>query len=635
MSLTIGETLGAYRIVEQLGQGGMATVFKAYHAALDRYVAIKVLHPAFKTDPNFQARFQREARVVARLEHAHIVPVYDYAEHNGAPYLVMKFIEGETLKARLLRGPVSTLDVVRFVEALGSALDYAHRQGILHRDIKPSNVMLAGDGTIYLADFGLARIAMAGESTLSTDSMLGTPQYMSPEQGRGIKDLDAGTDLYSLGVVIYELLVGQAPFHADTPFAVIHDHIYTPLPLPRALNPHLPAAVEAVLLKALAKERADRYATAQELVIAFREALAPVLSTPIVPPARTPPADPTAVTPAAYTVVGALPSAPTVLGAARPAPAAGGLAPLEPTASTVANVAAAAAAIAPSVPTPPAIPRARPARWQVVLVTGLVVAVCLGAAFIARQVGLRNNAAQPTQTAAITAASPTTPPPTAAPLDAAALLAAGLDSLAAGNLDEALTHLDAAAALDPANTAVMIRAGDALLLHGHTLGALDRYYVPASVLEQAAPSDQEALLQAHVSLAFYVLAGDETAGDFLAKQAANNPDQMLPALALHRYHIFFDEGARVEAGLQAILDDSPNNVGALLVLGDYYLSRGQEPLATRFYQRSRDVPRLGSRAALDWSELEARCNLDKLRRLRAAATLETTCADLLSLLTGK
>ncbi len=620
MSLTIGETLGAYRIVEQLGQGGMATVFKAYHAALDRYVAIKVLHPAFKEDSNFQARFQREARVVARLEHPHIVPVYDYAEHKGAPYLVMKFIEGETLKGRLLRGPVMALEVVRYVEALGSALDYAHRQGILHRDIKPSNVMLAGDGTIYLADFGLARIAMAGESTLSTDSMLGTPQYMSPEQGRGLKDLDAGTDLYSLGVVIYELLVGQAPFHADTPFAVIHDHIYTPLPLPRAINPNVPETVEAVLLKALSKERSDRYATAQELVTAFREAMAPTLSTPVIAPARTPPADPTAVTPAV----------PTVVGSVTPVPAADTVAAPERAAPTVAHAAPAAPATLAVPVTPAATPGFRPAWWQILLGAGVAVLVCLGAAAVVRREAQTNNAAQPTQTTGNTAAAPM-----AGGLDAAALLADGQEALAAGHLDEALTHLDSAVALEPENTAVMLRAGDALLLHGHALGALERYYVPASVLEQATPTDQAAVLQAHVSLAFYVLAADETTGDFLAQQAANNPDQSMPALALHRYHIFFDEGAGVEAGLKTVLDDNPNHVGALLVLGDYYLSRGQELQATRFYQRSRDVPRPGNRAALDWGEQEARCNLDNLRRLRAAATLEATCADPLSLLTGK
>ncbi|MBI2759757.1 MAG: serine/threonine protein kinase [Chloroflexi bacterium] len=272
MSFNIGENVGPYRIVEQLGQGGMATVYKAYHAALDRYVAVKALHPAFGEDPNFEARFQREARLVAKLEHPQIVPVYDYAEHEHRPYLVMKFIEGDTLKARLNQGPLTSDEINKVVDSVGSALAYAHKQGILHRDIKPSNVLLATDGQIYLADFGLARIAQAAESTLSSDMIMGTPQYISPEQAMGKKDLDEGTDIYSFGVMLYEMVVGQVPFNADTPFSIIHDHIYSPLPMPRAINPKVPEAVERVLLKGLAKERADRYANAGSFVEAFKDA---------------------------------------------------------------------------------------------------------------------------------------------------------------------------------------------------------------------------------------------------------------------------------------------------------------------------------------------------------------------------
>src|ERR1043165_4981145 len=272
MSFDVGENIGPYRIVEKLGQGGMATVFKAYHASLDRYVAIKALHPAFHQDESFAARFQREARVVARLEHPHIVPIYDYAEHEGRPYLVMKFIEGDTLKARLDEGPLTADEINKMVDAIGSALGYAHQQGILHRDIKPSNVLLAKDGQIYLADFGLARIAQSGESTLSSDMGMGTPQYISPEQAMGRSDLDQRTDLYSFGVMLYEMVVGRVPFNADTPFAIIHDHIYSPLPLPHTVNPNVPEQVERVLLKALAKERDDRFDNANKLVTAFKQA---------------------------------------------------------------------------------------------------------------------------------------------------------------------------------------------------------------------------------------------------------------------------------------------------------------------------------------------------------------------------
>jgi serine/threonine protein kinase len=292
MAFANGENVGAYRIVEKLGQGGMATVYKAYHPALDRYVAIKVMHPAFLEDPNFLARFQREARIVAKLDHPHIIPIYDFAEHDGNPYLVIRFIEGETLKARIDRGPIEPQEILRIAQAVGEALTYAHGQGVLHRDIKPSNVLLTPEGGVYLADFGLARMAEAGESTLSRDMMMGTPQYISPEQAKGIKKLDARTDVYSLGVVLYELLVGRAPFTADTPYAIVHDHIFTPLPMPRELKPDLPESLERVLLKALAKEPDDRFQSAEELIAALESAIEPPAEpkpkeTVVVPPPST------------------------------------------------------------------------------------------------------------------------------------------------------------------------------------------------------------------------------------------------------------------------------------------------------------------------------------------------------------
>jgi tRNA A-37 threonylcarbamoyl transferase component Bud32 len=274
MAFKIGENVGPYRIISQLGQGGMATVYKAYHASLDRYVAIKVLHAAFKEDPTFTARFAREARVLAKLEHGNIVPIYDFAEHNGDPYLVMKYVEGDTLKARMSQGALSSEEILKVVDAVGSGLSYAHKQGILHRDIKPSNVIITNDNQYFLSDFGLARIASAGESTLSQDTMLGTPNYISPEQAKGVRDLDARTDIYSFGVLIYEMVVGRVPFSGDTPFAIIHDHIYTPLPLPSKVNSNVSEDVERALLKALAKDREDRFADASALVSAFNQAIA-------------------------------------------------------------------------------------------------------------------------------------------------------------------------------------------------------------------------------------------------------------------------------------------------------------------------------------------------------------------------
>jgi tetratricopeptide (TPR) repeat protein len=272
MPFVIGENIGPYRLVEKLGKGGMATVFKAYHPSLDRYVAIKALHPAFMEHPGFLDRFEREAKVVAKLEHPNIVPIYDFSEHEGRPYLVFKYVRGETLKARLEKSQLTYKESRQIFRVIASALAYAHNQGVLHRDVKPSNVLLDTAGGIYLADFGLARITETSQTTLSGQMMMGTPHYISPEQAKGLGNLDSGTDIYSLGVMTYELLVGDVPFQADTPFSVIHDHIYSPLPLPKDINPEISDEMQRALLKALAKKREDRYANIEEMMAAYLKA---------------------------------------------------------------------------------------------------------------------------------------------------------------------------------------------------------------------------------------------------------------------------------------------------------------------------------------------------------------------------
>jgi tRNA A-37 threonylcarbamoyl transferase component Bud32 len=273
MALKTGDSVGIYRIDGQIGSGGMATVYKGHHTKLDRAVAVKIMHPNLLTDPSFKQRFDREARIIARLDHPNIVPVYDFNEHEGQPYIVMKQIDGLTLKQMLRTREPSMREVVRILRAVADALDYAHEQGVLHRDIKPSNIIIDASGTPYLTDFGLARLAQSGESTVSSDTVLGTPYYISPEQAQGLKDIGPEADVYSLGVVLYELLAGRVPFQSDTPYSTIHDHIYkTPPPL-REYNPDVLPGVEAVVLRALEKDPRRRYASAGALVDALEAAI--------------------------------------------------------------------------------------------------------------------------------------------------------------------------------------------------------------------------------------------------------------------------------------------------------------------------------------------------------------------------
>ncbi len=272
MSFRVGETIGPYKIVAQIGQGGMATIFKAYQSNLDRYVALKVMHPALKEDRSFVMRLQREATVIAKLSHPNIVAVHDFREYEGIPFLVLQYIEGKTLKEVLQQQKLNTQQILNIICPVADALSYAHARGVLHRDVKPSNILIDNEGHVYLSDFGLARIAQSGESTASQDMMIGSPHYLSPEQAKS-EPVDVRTDVYSLGVVLYEMFVGRVPFKAETTYATILAHINDPPPLPRSLNPRVPPAVEQVLLKALAKNPNERYPTVREMMRALENAV--------------------------------------------------------------------------------------------------------------------------------------------------------------------------------------------------------------------------------------------------------------------------------------------------------------------------------------------------------------------------
>ena len=264
----IGKTLGGYRIIEQIGMGGMATVYRAYHATMDRYVAVKVLPEQMSQDESFRRCFEQEVKVVACLEHAYILPVHDYGEAEGRLYLVMRYIEAGTLKDRLARGPLDLAEVSRIIRQVGRALEYAHRMGVVHRDVKPSNVLVDAQGDCYLTDFGLARMLEASAQLTAPGVGVGTSAYMSPEQGRGER-VDVRSDVYSLGVMLYEMVTGRVPYEAETPLAVILKHITAPLPLPREVAPGIPEGVERVILRALAKDADDRFQTVGEMVAAL------------------------------------------------------------------------------------------------------------------------------------------------------------------------------------------------------------------------------------------------------------------------------------------------------------------------------------------------------------------------------
>jgi serine/threonine protein kinase len=267
----VGHTLGSYQLVERLGQGGMATVYKAYEPNLDRYVAIKILPQFFARDPNFMQRFRREAKAVAQLNHPNIMPIYSYGEEDDITYIAMQFVEGGTLKQG--RGHVyESEEAIRLALPIVRALAYAHKRGIVHRDIKPSNVLITEDGWPVLADFGLAKMAEASGKLTGTGVGVGTPMYMSPEQGQGI-NVDHRTDIYSMGIMLYEMLTGDVPFRADTPMAIVIKHMTAPLPMPRKLNPEIPETLERIILKATAKEPEDRHQTAEEMVTALERVL--------------------------------------------------------------------------------------------------------------------------------------------------------------------------------------------------------------------------------------------------------------------------------------------------------------------------------------------------------------------------
>jgi serine/threonine-protein kinase len=349
-----GRNLGPYRLLEQVGGGGMATVYKAYHAAMDRYVAIKVLPPHLARDPNFRARFEREVRTIARLEHRYILPVHDVAENDGIPYLVMRYTDSGDLSSLIAAKQLTIARTIELVAQVAEALAHAHRQGVIHRDVKPANVLIGREGDALLADFGIAKIYEDTLQLTGEGHMVGTPAYMAPEQLQG-KPVDARTDIYALGVVLYQALTGECPFIAETPLAVAMMHIHNPLRPPRQLNPDIPEAIERILLRALAKNPVDRFQSAGEMADALRQSLHERAATPPAPALS--PAPSSASTPALTPVV--------------PQPAAGDATP-------------ATATPPPALPTASAPPRTGRRGWLVLATVAAVMLLAGLAYFLTR-----------------------------------------------------------------------------------------------------------------------------------------------------------------------------------------------------------------------------------------------------------
>jgi predicted ATPase/class 3 adenylate cyclase/tRNA A-37 threonylcarbamoyl transferase component Bud32 len=276
----IDTKLGPYEIREEIGRGGMATVYRAHQPSVDRHVAIKVIMKHIAGDTQAMQRFQREARLIARLEHPHILPVHDFDGGHEPPYIVMRYLDGGTLKEVMQQGTLPLAEISYLMRQVCSALDYAHRQGITHRDIKPSNIIIDREGNAFVTDFGLARLVAGGtgEQITETGAIMGTPEYMSPEQAAGSTDIDHRIDIYALGVVLFQMLTGQLPYVANHPMAALIMHMQEPVPSALDRNPDLPPAVDEVMMKALAKEPADRYASANELALAVIATLGGTMS---------------------------------------------------------------------------------------------------------------------------------------------------------------------------------------------------------------------------------------------------------------------------------------------------------------------------------------------------------------------
>jgi serine/threonine-protein kinase len=265
--MPLPEKIGRYEVKSELGRGGMATVYRAHDPNSGREVAIKVLPREMLHDPQFRSRFEREIKLIASLEHPAIVPVYDMGEFNEQPYFVMRFMSGGSLSDVIEQGPMPIQDAARIVEKVAQGLAFAHRKGIIHRDLKPDNILFDENGEPFISDFGVAKLTESS-SNLTGSGVIGTPAYMSPEQAQGA-EVDYRSDVYGLGVIVYQMLSGHQPYSADTPMGVVVKHITDPVPEILKVLPNLQPEVDAVIKTAMAKDKSQRYENTIELAKAL------------------------------------------------------------------------------------------------------------------------------------------------------------------------------------------------------------------------------------------------------------------------------------------------------------------------------------------------------------------------------